>query len=101
MKAVVGDLSASGFGSVTARAVSATAGFSSIVPRSLDVRVSSDVEVFGLRGTVFVDLIWVANNNAAAVLDIVSQAFRGDLQDADDGLIAQAADAVGRRISGL
>jgi hypothetical protein len=98
--AVVADLNASGFGSVAARSVSVIVNFSSIVPRSLDLRVSSDVQVFGVRGTVFVDLIWLANDQAAAVLDVVNQAFKGDLQAADQGLIAQASDAVARHISG-
>jgi hypothetical protein len=76
-------------------------GFSSIVARSLDVRVSTNVNVFGVTGVVFVDLVWLADNRTAATLDVVTQAFKGDLQAVDDGLIAQAADAVGRRISGL
>jgi len=100
-KAVVQDLVASGFGSVTVRAVSAMTGFSSIVARSLDVRVSTNVTVFGVTGVVFVDLVWLADNRTAATLEVVTQAFKGDLQAVDDGLIAQAADAVGRRISGL
>jgi hypothetical protein len=95
------DLMASGFESVRVRTVSATAGFTSIVPESLDVRVSTAVRVFGVPGSVFVDLVWIANDHAAAVLNVVNQAFADDLQAADQGLIAQATDAVGRRISGL
>jgi hypothetical protein len=99
--AVAQDLVAAGFGGVRVGMVSTIAGSASIVPRSLDVRVSTHVKVFGVTGNVFVDLVWIANNHAAAVLEVVNQAFSGDLQAADEGLIAQATDAVGRRISGL
>jgi hypothetical protein len=99
--AVVQDLVATGFGSVSVRAVSAARSFSSIVARSLDVRVSTSVTVFGVTGAVFVDLVWLAGDRTAGMLEIVTQAFKGDLQAVDDGLIAQATDAVGRRISGL
>jgi hypothetical protein len=99
--AVVGDLTGSGFGSVRVQAVSATAGLSSIVAHSLDVRVSTSLTVFGLAGAVFVDLVWITNHRAAAVFDVVNQAFHGDLQGSDEGLIALAVDAAGRRISGL
>jgi hypothetical protein len=98
--AVAGDLSGSGFGSVTTREVSFATGLSAIVPRSLDLEVSTYVRVFNVPGTVFVDLLWIADNRTAAVFDVVNQVFKGDLQAADAGLIAQAVDAVARRISG-
>jgi hypothetical protein len=98
--AVAQDLTANGFGPVSVRAVSMVGGFSAAIARSLDVAVTARVSVFGLSGTMFVDLVWIATDRAAAVLDVVDEVFHGDLQSADHGLVDQATDAVARRISG-
>ncbi len=98
--AVLQDLTASGFGSVHAQAVSLVQSFSSVAPRSLDLRIAASATVFGLRGTMFVDLVWIADHRTVAVFDVVNEVFRGDLQSADVGLIDQATDAVARRLSG-
>jgi hypothetical protein len=99
--AVVQDLTASGFGSVSAHAVFLDRRFSAVLSRSLDLRVAADATVFGLPGTIIVDLVWIANNRAIAVLDVVNEVFHGELQSADIGLIDQVTDGVARRIAGL
>ena len=75
--------------------------FAPLLPHSLDVRVTShEVIPNGIVETSYVDLVWIADDHAAALFDVVDLVFPGDLPSADDGLIAQVTDAVGRRIAG-
>ncbi len=96
------DLAAHGSRSVQVVAVGDAPLASSVVPRSLDLRVTARfLTAFGVPGTTFVDLVWLAANREGAVIDLVDQAFTGDLSSADEGLVAQATDAVARHLAGL
>jgi hypothetical protein len=96
--AVAQNLAAFGFSSVSVRTVTVVGAVSSLTPRALDIRTTTDARVFGTRVATTVDVVWMTSRDRAAIVTIVDEALPGDLMSADVGLVAQATDAVARRL---
>jgi hypothetical protein len=100
--AVADGLTATGARSVKVTGLTVAPLVSAVVARSLDLRVTSAmVTPFGIPAMTFVDLVWLGGHEQGGVIDVVNQTYGGDLQSADDGLVAQVTDAVARRLAGI
>jgi hypothetical protein len=87
-------------GLTAGRLITSVVAFPKVLEFTIDFRTTSTVSFKGVSRPAVVDVVIIATGRVFALLAFTKVTAPGDLPGADDGLEAQAADAVAHRILG-